>query len=127
MVASDCKIVKKIGYLTKLWGNISFQFCWEEETYDDLFHLCVMLTNYHISFHPLCEIEDAVHYTCYKICNYMMVKNVTKRKMLQKQKNTEKNVPKIEEDFGASDDSSIGSYDSCLLEKINLFSGWMWS
>ncbi len=86
-----------------------------------------MLTNYHISFHPLCEIEDAVHYTCYKICNYMMVKNVTKRKMLQKQKNTEKNVPKIEEDFGASNDSSIGSYDSWLLEKINLFSGWMWT
>ncbi len=35
---------------------------WIKEGYNDNFHLCVALNNFHISFNPLCDEEDAAHY-----------------------------------------------------------------
>lgn len=77
------------GHLTKLWAIISSKFKWGLEMYDVLFCLCVALTVYHISFHPLRDDEDTAHNTHYKNCNYMIGKklkqNKTKQKMSQKQ------------------------------------------
>ncbi len=59
-VASNCIIVEIFfGRLTKIWAIISSKFRWGEEMYDVLFHLCMALTNYHISFQPLHNEEDA--------------------------------------------------------------------
>ncbi len=53
-------IVKNyFGCLTKLWCVISSKYRWAEEGYDDIFLLCVALTNCHISFHLLHDNEDA--------------------------------------------------------------------
>ncbi len=60
--------------------------------------LCVALTNYHISFQPLCDEEDAAHCTCSK--KVIGEKIATKRKMSQKY------LEKV------TNGSSIGSHNS---------------
>ena len=62
-VSSHCIIVENFfGRLTKLWGVILSKYRWSKDGYDDIFHLCVALTNFHISFHPLWYEQDAAHY-----------------------------------------------------------------
>ena len=72
------------GRLTKLWGVISSKYRWSEEGYDDIFRLCVALTNYHISFHPLRDEEDATNYKQYKNRNYVIGENIAKNASLLK-------------------------------------------
>ncbi|ETO68420.1 hypothetical protein F444_14727, partial [Phytophthora nicotianae P1976] len=38
------------------------EFRWSEAFYDDIFHICVSLTNYHVTLHPLREQNG----TCYR-------------------------------------------------------------
>ncbi len=106
-VSSDRIIVENFfGRLTKLWGIIASKFKWGEESYDALFRLCVALTNYHISLHPLRDEEDAAHYTRYNNRNFVIgEKLATKRKMTQK-KYREKRRKRIEQDMGVSKDGS---------------------
>ncbi len=55
----DCIIFKNyFGHLTKLCCVLSFIYRWTEEGYDDIFCLCVALTNFHISFHLLWNDQD---------------------------------------------------------------------
>ena len=84
-VSSDRIIVENFfGRLTKLWGVISSKYRWSEEGYDDIFRLCVALTNYHISFHPLRDEEDATNYKQYKNRNYLIGENIAKNASLLK-------------------------------------------
>ncbi len=45
--------------LTKLRGDFSTKYRWIKEGYNNIFCLCVTLTNFHVSFHPLCDDDDA--------------------------------------------------------------------
>ncbi len=46
-VVSNCIIVENyFSHLTKLWSVILSKYRWAEEGYDDIFCLCVALTNY---------------------------------------------------------------------------------
>ncbi len=115
-VASDRIIVENFfGRLTKLWGIISTKYRWMEEGYDDIFRLCVALTNFHVSFHPLRDDEDAGHYTRYKNRNYIIGERIAnKRKAIQK-KYRERRRRRIRLEIGqasSSSDSSISSKQS---------------
>ncbi len=55
-VASDQIIVENfVGRLTKLCAVNSTKYRWTEEGYDDIFCICVVLTNFNISNHLLCD------------------------------------------------------------------------
>ncbi|KAL4159477.1 hypothetical protein PRNP1_000054 [Phytophthora ramorum] len=43
------------GRLRGLWRICANKFRWIEKLYDDIFHVCASLTNYHITLHPLHE------------------------------------------------------------------------
>ncbi len=78
-VASNCIIVENyFGCLTKLWGVISSKYRWSGENYDSIFCVCMALTNFHNSFHPLCEEENATHYHRYKNHSYMIGDKIAK-------------------------------------------------
>ncbi len=84
-VASNCIIAENyFGHLTKLWGVILSKYRWAEEGYDDIFCLCVTLTNYHISFYLLRNNEDANHYQCYKNWNYIIGDKIEKMQNVSK-------------------------------------------
>ncbi len=84
-VANNHIIVEIFCCLTKLWGVISTRYWWMEEGYNDIFWLCIALTNFHVSFHPLGDNEDANHYTQYKNCNYKIGERIAnKHKAIQK-------------------------------------------
>jgi len=107
-VASDRIIVDNFfGRLTKLWAVISTKFRWTEEGYDDIFRLCVALTNFHVSFHPLCDDEDAAHYNLYKNRNYIIGERiVNKRKATQKNYRERRRIrQEIGQTFNSSDSS----------------------
>jgi hypothetical protein len=53
-ISSDRVIVENyFGRLCGLWCICADKFRWSEELYDDIFHVCASLTNYHITMHPL--------------------------------------------------------------------------
>ena len=82
-ISSNRIIVENyFGQLTKLWGVISSKYRWSEEGYDDIFSLFVVLTNFHISFHPLCDEDNATHYNLYKNWNYLIGENIAKKHKL---------------------------------------------
>ncbi len=54
------------------------------EGYDDIFWLCVALTNFHVSFHLPCDDKDVNHYTQYKKHNYIIGERINnKHKAIQ--------------------------------------------
>ncbi len=81
MVSSDHIIIENFfGHLMKLWRIISSKFRWGKESYDVLFCLFVALTSYHFSLNPLCDKEDAAHYTLYNNHNYMISEKLLQNK-----------------------------------------------
>ena len=109
-VLSNCIIVENIfGRLRKLWGVISSKYRWSEDGYDDIFCLCVVLTNFHISFDLLCDEEDATHYKQYKNRNYVIGENIAKKRKLAQKKYRDRRSRRIRQEIGCSSDSSLSS------------------
>ena len=109
-VSSD-RIIEEnfFGRLTKLWGVILSKYRWSEEGYDDIFRLCVALTNFHISFHPLRDEEDATNYKQYKNRNYLIGENIAKNRKLAQKKYRDRRSRRIRQEIGCSSDSSLSS------------------
>ncbi|ETI39709.1 hypothetical protein F441_14581 [Phytophthora nicotianae CJ01A1] len=62
-ISSDRVIVENFfGRICGLWRVCAEKFRWSEAFYDDIFHICVSLTNYHVTLHPLREQNG----TCYR-------------------------------------------------------------
>ncbi len=68
------------SHITRLWGVISTKQRWIEEGYNDIIHLCVGLTNFHVSYHPICNKADAYHYNLHKNCNYFISEKIAQKR-----------------------------------------------
>lgn len=56
-ISSDRIIVENFfGRLCGLW-RICAKYRWSEDLYDDIFHVCAALTNFHIAYHPLLDVS----------------------------------------------------------------------
>ncbi|GMF65977.1 unnamed protein product [Phytophthora lilii] len=61
-ISSDRVIVENyFGRLCNLWRICAEKFRWSEKLYDDVFHVCASLTNYHITLHPLREESGDIY------------------------------------------------------------------
>lgn len=61
-ISSDRVIVENyFGRLCGLWRICADKFRWSEELYDDIFHVCASLTNFHITMHPLREDSGSLY------------------------------------------------------------------
>ncbi len=79
-VASNFRVNENyFSHLTKHWVVISSKYRLAEEGYDDILHLCVALTNYHVLIHLLHNDQDANHYQCYKNWNYIIGNKMQKK------------------------------------------------
>jgi hypothetical protein len=57
-ISSDRIIVENwFGRLCGLWRICADKYRWSEDLYGDIFHTCAALTNYHIGFYPLQQIN----------------------------------------------------------------------
>ncbi len=112
-VASDRIIVENFfGRLTKLWAVISTKYRWMEERYDDIFRLCVALTNFHVGFHPLRDDEDAAHYNLYKNRNYIIGERIANKRKATQKKYRERRRRRIRLDTSRAFNSSDSSLSS---------------
>jgi hypothetical protein len=57
-ISTDRIIVENyFGRLCGLWRICADKYRWSEDLYDDIFHVCASLTNFHIAFHPLRDVS----------------------------------------------------------------------
>lgn len=110
---SICIIVEKnFSHLTKRWGVVFTKYKLTEEGYDEIFCLCVGITNFHVSYHPLCDKSDANHYNQCKNCNYFIGEKIARNCKASQKKYCEQCRRHICLDTSKS--CALGSSDSSL-------------
>ncbi|RHY24711.1 hypothetical protein DYB32_008724 [Aphanomyces invadans] len=115
-LASDRVIVENFfGKLKTLWGIVSDKYTWKKDEYNMHFQTCVALTNVHVCFNPLRNV-DGEGYNQYKNRLLSIGSKIKTRNLFSKAKYRENRKARIQAVLGransgyTSEDYDIG-YD----------------
>lgn len=101
-VSSDRVIVENyFGRLGLLWNLMSSKWRWAEENYDDIVRLCISLTNFHITNHPLRE-SDEQFFQRFKNRIYQIGVTMAEKRQLAQRKYREKRRRQMDVNFRES-------------------------
>ena len=84
------------GRMKKLFRIMELKYKWDEESYSNVFHICVALTNYHITKYPL-RNEDGIYYKVV-LKNYAEIELEKKRKEREKGKKYREKKSKLDDE-----------------------------
>ncbi|KAE9324764.1 hypothetical protein PF008_g17032 [Phytophthora fragariae] len=111
-ISSDRVLVENyFGRLNMLWRVTADKFRWSEALYDDVFRLCVALTNYNISINPLRDQNG----DWYRQSQHKLIQlgpAIKEKRRLQQAKYRAKKKRRLEtsiEDLGGEDDANEDS------------------
>lgn len=110
-VSSDRIIVENFfGRLGTLWDVCCRKWRWAEEQYDDIFKICVGLSNFHIRLHPL-RHDDSAKYNMHRNRLLSIGEDISRKRKQVQERYREKRRRRLELQFRAQGASYRQEFD----------------